>query len=232
MIREVGRLALLGWLAAWNLSTVNANDVSGHSGKNFGGNVSETVVESKAAPEKISEGPTETSSAKAHMPSLRSSCATVPGLEGSDDFLAIVAAFEEQFNIPRGLLLAIATVESTRRALAVHNFRGSRYFSSLPEAINYVQQHEKTYSRSISIGYMQINWRVHKNKFSSLREAFSPYHNVRAAVEILLSLYRRFGSWEKAIGWYNPKGGKWNGVYFQKVRRHWICTTVPSPKLS
>lgn len=144
-----------------------------------------------------------------------------PDLEKSDDFVAIVEAFEKHFDIPRGLLLAIATVESMRRALAVHNFQGSRYFSSLADAVDYVNEHERKYGRSISIGYMQINWHVHKDKFNSLQEAFSPYHNVRAAVEILLKLYRRHGSWEKAIGWYNPKGGKWNRVYFQKVRRSW-----------
>lgn len=232
MIREVGRLALLGGLAIGSLNVVNADHVSVHSDEKSREDASGAAAERKAPPEKASADHSGAPSGKPTVRNSHSFHAAVPALEGSDDFLAIVAAFEEQFNIPRGLLLAIATVESTRRALAVHNFRGSHYFSSLPEAINYVQQHEKTYARSISIGYMQINWRVHKNKFSSLREAFSPYHNVRAAVEILLSLYRRFGSWEKAIGWYNPKGGKWNGVYFQKVLRHWICTTVPSPKLS
>ena len=183
-------------------------------------------------PAKVSAASEASSSKKA--PSQKSSFfrASIPSLEASDDFLAIVAAFEEQFHIPHGLLLAIATVESMRRALAVHNFRGSRYFSSLPEAVAYVHDHEKTCNRSISIGYMQINWHVHKDKFSNLQEAFSPYHNVRAAVEILLNLYRRHGSWEKAIGWYNPKGGKWNGAYFQKVRRNWMYTATPPASLS
>ncbi|MDR1907541.1 MAG: transglycosylase SLT domain-containing protein [Holosporales bacterium] len=141
-------------------------------------------------------------------------------IEDSSDCVELTRHFEKKYNIPDGLLLAIACVESTKRPWAVNNYRESRYFQSLDDAMEYICQLEKQSQLSISVGYMQINWMVHKSEFKSLRDALKPYHNVEFAAKLLNSLYQRFGSWDKAVMWYNPKGTRPNYEYLQKICKH------------
>lgn len=142
--------------------------------------------------------------------------------KNSCDCTKITEYFEKKYHIPNGLLLAIANVESMRRPWAVNNLIKSQYFKSREEAISYILQLEKKPQHSISVGYMQINWPVHKHNFTNLNEALNPYHNIKFAAKLLCSLYKRFGSWEKAIGWYNPKRGKSNDDYIKKVSKQWV----------
>jgi hypothetical protein len=141
-------------------------------------------------------------------------------MENSCDCVELTQYFEKKYNIPNGLLLAIACVESTKRPWAVNNFRESRYFDTKNDACRYIKILEQTRQLSISVGFMQINWIVHKSNFKNLNQAISPYYNVKFAAELLSSLYKRYGSWEKAIAWYNPKGNHPNYEYLQKIRRH------------
>lgn len=141
-------------------------------------------------------------------------------IEDSSDCVELTKYFEKKYNIPDGLLLAIANVESTRRPWAVNNYKESRYFNSLDEAVEYIGHLEKKVQMSISVGFMQVNWMVHKKNFKSIREAFTPFNNVEFAAKLLVSLYLRFGSWERAIMWYNPCGSKPNYEYFKKIRKH------------
>ncbi|MDR1208280.1 MAG: transglycosylase SLT domain-containing protein [Holosporales bacterium] len=141
-------------------------------------------------------------------------------IEDSSDCIELTRYFEKKYNIPDGLLLAIANVESTRRPWAVNNFKESRYFDSLDDAVEYIRHLEKSHQLSISVGFMQVNWAVHKSNFKSIREAFTPFHNVEFAAKLLVSLYLRFGSWEQAIMWYNPCGTKPNYEYLKKIRKN------------
>lgn len=141
-------------------------------------------------------------------------------LKESKDYAKIIHHFEAKYHIPSGLLSAIAWVESRGQLWAINNLVSSRYCQSQEEAIVYVKQLERTSQPSISIGCMQINWHVHKDQFRSLNEALTPYYNIKFAAKLLMSLRKRFGSWEKAIGWYNPKGNKPNQEYINLVCRH------------
>ncbi|MDR1597618.1 MAG: transglycosylase SLT domain-containing protein [Holosporales bacterium] len=144
----------------------------------------------------------------------------IEGIKRSSDCRQLTRHFELKYGIPQGLLLAIANVESTMSPWAVNNYYNSRYFSSLDDAVMYIDQLEKQRQLSISVGYMQINWMAHKSEFKSIREALTPYKNIEFAAKLLHSLYERFHSWDLAIMWYNPKGNKPNHEYLEKVRKH------------
>lgn len=137
------------------------------------------------------------------------------------DCAAVARYFEQLYDIPKGLLLAIAKVESNCRPWAVNHRSKSCYFSTLDEAEQYIAQLDFRSNPSISIGCMQINWRVHNIQFASLKEALMPYRNIQFAALLLVGLYQRFGSWEKAVAWYNPMGTKPNMIYKNKVWRSW-----------
>jgi hypothetical protein len=138
----------------------------------------------------------------------------------SSDCVELTQYFEHKYGIPNGLLLAIANVESTKRPWAVNNFKESRYFKSQNEAIQYIRTLKESEQSSISVGFMQVNWMVHKNNFNSLEEAFTPFHNIEFAAKLLVSLHLRFGSWERAVMWYNPRGSQPNYEYLRKVSAH------------
>jgi hypothetical protein len=142
-------------------------------------------------------------------------------IKNSKDCFEITKHFEEVYDIPSGLLMAIAMVESRMSPWAVNNLVESRYFKRMDDAVEYVERLAKTRQSSISVGYMQINWDVHKRRFSSIAEAMTPYSNIKFAAQLLVSLHKRFGSWEKALGWYNPTSTGANKAYVRKVFRHW-----------
>lgn len=145
----------------------------------------------------------------------------VSRIKDSSDCAVLTRFFELKYGIPNGLLLAIAKVESRCQPWAVNHRCVSKYFKNMDEAAQYVSHLEKTH-KNISIGFMQINWPVHRFSFSNLTEAFTPYTNVQFAAELLCRLYKRYGSWEMAVCWYNPKNKKPNLKYWKKVQANWI----------
>lgn len=140
----------------------------------------------------------------------------------SRDCSAIMGFFEKKYDLPQGLLHAIAFTESRCRPWAVNHSGKSVYFETSEAAIDYISQLDPRYNPSISIGCMQINWRVHYPQFANLREALFPYRNVQFAARLLCSLKERYGSWEKAVAMYNPLGlRRPNWGYQRKVWRTW-----------
>lgn len=137
------------------------------------------------------------------------------------DCSQISVMVENKYDLPVGLLLAIIQVESRKKPWAVNNKKQSKFFGTLEEAVSYIEGLENYNKRNISIGYMQIHWRSHKNQFPNVREAFSPQKNIEYGAKLLKKLYKRHGSWEKAIMWYNPKNKKANRRYFLKVANNW-----------
>jgi hypothetical protein len=132
----------------------------------------------------------------------------------------IIQFFEKKYRIPKGLLAAIASVESGQKLWAINASRKSFYCQNLQEAMTVMSL--KQDRKNVSIGYMQINWNVHKNSFKDLKTAFTPYYNIKFAVRLLLRLYKKTGSWEDAVRWYNPRKQKPNESYLKKVKKHWV----------
>lgn len=218
--------------AFWGMICCVSVSASEEKSSTKGGGALIQTVELKgqtADPQEQEEANPEATSSGAMNPDIGTLVSVRPD---STDLFEIVTYFEVLYGIPRGLLLAIATAESLRRPWAVNTAQGSYYFKTLDGAIDYVIQYEEKYNRSVSIGYMQVNWHVHKKEFANIAEAFSPYHNVRFAAALLSSLYKRHGSWKKAIGWYNPKYRQWNAAYYHKVLKQWIYPAKSLPERS
>jgi hypothetical protein len=132
-------------------------------------------------------------------------------------FKKIANYFEEKYNIPRGLLSAIAWVESLYCPWAVNNTLSGKYFKKREDAVLYINKLRKSPQISISVGYMQINLKVHLSRFEGVDEALDPYNNIRVAAEILAALFEATKSWQSAVCWYNPRAGGPNQVYSDKV---------------
>ena len=132
---------------------------------------------------------------------------------------------EAEYNIPPHILSAIALTESGRKdkKTKLHmpwpwtaNIGGAgRYFKSKNEALLTFKNLIAKKYYMFDVGCMQINWRYHKEAFSSIEQALDPYYNVRYAAEFLTSLYAKTGSWTQAAVYYHSK----TPVYYQKYRK-------------
>lgn len=158
---------------------------------------------------------------------------------------------EATTGMPKGLLHAIADVESGRRQLPAHpstavsarithtawpwtihaNGQG-HYFATKREAIEKVKELMQQGVRSIDVGCMQINLRHHADAFGSLDDAFDPWRNIRYAAQFLQSLKRSHGSWQQAIAHYHSATPALHGPYRDRVTRAWrrIMNTHEDPK--
>lgn len=130
-------------------------------------------------------------------------------------------AEERKLNLPPGLLLAIALVESGRLDPATGhvtawpwtiNANGvDRLFETSGEALAYTRALRERGIASIDVGCFQINLFHHPAAFASLEDAFDPQANAAYAARFLVDLRSRTGSWEQAVAAYhssNPERGE------------------------
>ncbi len=74
---------------------------------------------------------------------------------------------------------------------------------------------------SCDIGIMQINWKWHKQRFSSLGDALDPYINITTGAKILSEQYTISRSWKGAVGGYHSPSNKGRAaIYSGKVFKH------------
>ncbi len=150
----------------------------------------------------------------------------------SDDLqcLRYLQSYERSINIPRGLLIAIAFVESGRttdRGNSVPwpwtiNAGGTgQFFDTKAEAVAEAQRLLDAGQRSIDVGCMQINLRYHPNAFRNLEEAFDPARNVAYGAQFLRSLHRLQGSWRKAVERYHSSDDGRREQYRDRVLARW-----------
>lgn len=126
---------------------------------------------------------------------------------------AIVQA-EQRHHLPRGLLGAIAKVESGRPVTGLRDIRAwpwtidadgkGLFLDSKAAAIAWVQQARSRKVRFIDVGCMQVDLQIHPGAFATLDEAFDPAKNTDYAARYLLSLYAEAGhDWDVAVGLYH-----------------------------
>lgn len=126
---------------------------------------------------------------------------------------AAVRSAEYRYGIPRGLLLAIAEVETGRPTA---NGRGiepwpwsanadnqSLFFPTRQDAVAWTRQALRRGVASINSGCLQVNLQQHPDAFASVDEAFEPGPNANYAARFLTQLHRETGSWPAAVGWYH-----------------------------
>ncbi|MFA6019975.1 MAG: tetratricopeptide repeat protein [Rhodospirillales bacterium] len=154
-----------------------------------------------------------------------------------------IAEAETRLNLPKGLLYAIATVESVYRDPQTNvrapwpwtiNAGGvGRFHPSIDEAKAAVVRELSRNVDSVDVGCMQVNLRAHPKTFSSLDLAFDPNTNVAAGADILLANYNDTNSWSEAIRRYHAPAGSPNGIlYLSKVMAYWRGSLgKPAPPL-
>lgn len=155
---------------------------------------------------------------------------------------SLIGRAEQELNIPRHLLQAIALTESGRSvtlpaagpgdaAKAGKTFTAwpwtvmaegqGRYLPSKAAAIKEVKKLQSKGVTNIDVGCMQVNLHYHGDAFSSLEEAFDPVHNVAYAAMFLSKLREDRHSWTMAVKFYHSSNRERQSYYRKKVFTTW-----------
>ena len=134
--------------------------------------------------------------------------------------------YERKYKIPKNLLYSISVHETGRPHSSnlkvswpwtIHNAGKPYYFNTKLQAINFAKKLIKHKNENFDIGIMQINYKHHKNAFSSIQASFDPKTNIEYGAKFLSNKYKKYGSWQSAISHYHsatPLKGK---EYLRKV---------------
>jgi soluble lytic murein transglycosylase-like protein len=144
--------------------------------------------------------------------------------------LTVPAAYHQvanEYDVPAGILFAIALTESGRKAADgqilpypwAMNVNGkASYFANRAEAARRLTQLLGE-GKQPDIGLMQVNWRYHRRKLGDVSQAFDPWLNLRAGATVLRDAYRATGDWWKAVGRYHSATPKRAKAYRARVLR-------------
>jgi hypothetical protein len=133
----------------------------------------------------------------------------------STDCRKLIAHFEKKYGIPQHLMLAISRVESRCKPWAIHHNGASLQFKQVKTALAFL----KTATGNIQVGCMQLDCRSHQNKFGSLERMMMPYYNIEFSAKLLRRLYKRYGSWERAVSFYHAVSPEAQKLYCRRVVR-------------
>jgi hypothetical protein len=134
----------------------------------------------------------------------------------------LIAEQEELNKIPSGLLLAIATVESGSEPYAL-NIQGKSVIGrNKTEAVNLIHEALAKGITNIDVGVMQLNVKWHRENFKSIEEMLEPKKNIEYAASFLLTLYKKYGDWHKAVRFYHSSMAEYHRKYSRKITLAWI----------
>jgi hypothetical protein len=138
---------------------------------------------------------------------------------------------ESRFQLPRGMLWAIAQVESSRPAMqtdeagpwpwTVQALGKGQYFNTKAEAVAWARNAQASGIASIDTGCLQVNLFYHPNAFRTLEEAFDPQRNADYAGRFLRELYGETRDWSRATGLYHSRTLTISMSYQEKVGHTW-----------
>ncbi len=136
-----------------------------------------------------------------------------------------INAVEKKNLIPIGLLSAIASVESDFNPYALNIEGKTITASSKSEAIKTIKNAVNQGVINIDIGITQINYRWHKDNFKGIEEMLEPRCNIEYAGKLLSLLFKRHGSWHKAIRYYHSANPEHYRRYSRKVVIAWLANS-------
>lgn len=137
-----------------------------------------------------------------------------------------IATAERGSGLPRGLLAAIAQVESGRPApsgglrpwpFAINAGGEGRFPETRGAAIAEVEALRSRGIASVDVGCMQVNLMHHPAAFPDLQAAFDPTRNVAYAVRFLKELHGRTGNWAEAVAQYHSQDALRGAGYQARV---------------
>lgn len=133
---------------------------------------------------------------------------------------------EKEFNIPKGILLAVSLVESGGGGTPspfIMNVRGRVMFPRTEaEAATYLRDNQGNLRGNVYAGCMQLSLAHHKQAFRPVEKIVNPEANVRYAAKYLVSLRRETGSWAAAVTRYNGSSGVKAAAYQCKVKNQLV----------
>lgn len=139
--------------------------------------------------------------------------------------------YEQQYNIPKGLLHSIALIESglwNQKLKQKHpwpwavSVQGqAHYFQSKSAAVSFVKEKQRNGIKNIDIGCAQLSLLHHGHNFLSLDVAFEPEYNIKYAAEFLQAKHNESKNWIMAVGWYHSKTPDHYIPYIHKVHKTW-----------
>jgi soluble lytic murein transglycosylase-like protein len=140
----------------------------------------------------------------------------------AEDLQQLIDKTEEDYAIPKGLLSAIANVESGLKPYALNISGKTVVAKSKEEAVEIVRLYKDNGVTNIDLGIAQINLHYHGKNFGSISEMLEPKHNIEYAAKFLSKLYNQYGSWNKAVRHYHSASPEHHLKYSRKVLISWL----------
>jgi hypothetical protein len=142
-----------------------------------------------------------------------------------------ILAAERSFDLPPGLLMAVALTETGRRIgdvltpwpWSINAAGEGAWLDHRGAAIERARALQASGVESIDVGCMQVNLKWHEAAFDSLEAAFDPATNVRYAAELLQDLRSRSRDWLEAAGQYHSADPDRARVYLARLHRNWMA---------
>lgn len=147
---------------------------------------------------------------------------TTPTIANAEDVTLLINAAEKEHSIPKGLLLAIAELESSLNPHAINVEGKAMTVSSKEGALEGINHHLKSGIRNIDIGIMQLNYHWHGDQFISVNEMLEPSKNIAYAAKLLKTLYDKHGDWQKAVRYYHSATPEHHRKYSRKIILTWL----------
>ncbi|PWC55658.1 lytic transglycosylase [Azospirillum sp. TSO22-1] len=153
----------------------------------------------------------------------------------SEGCVAHAAEAEQKLNIPAGMLLAIALVESgtdgTPNPYAISANGRAIMARSPQDAARHLRDRGGRVRENTYVGCMQLSVQVHKGQFAPLEKIAEPRENVWYAGRLLVRLHGEEGSWKAAIARYNGTSPRRAQAYVCKVWQNLAELDQESAKL-
>ena len=140
----------------------------------------------------------------------------------AQDLDELIDKTEQNYSIPSGLLKSIASVESGNKPYALNVSGKTIIASSKEEAARIVRLYQDEGITNIDLGLAQINLYWHGKHFSSISEMLEPKHDLEYAAKFLSGLYKKHGSWNKAVRHYHSANPQYHIKYSRKVLISWL----------
>lgn len=136
---------------------------------------------------------------------------------------------EKKYMIPHKLLVAISLTETGRTVDGSYvswpwslNVSGQSFvFENKESTERFLKEKIENEVNNIDIGCMQINYRYHKKSFEDLNSFLDPDKNVEWAAKFLVSLHKKYKSWNTAISRYHSSNPIRMKKYLSKVHKNW-----------
>lgn len=145
----------------------------------------------------------------------------LPAAAASDGCVGHAVDAEQRLNIPAGMLLAIALVESgtdgAPNPYAISADGRAIMARSTQDAARHLRDRSGKLRNNTYVGCMQLSVQVHKGQFQPLERIVDPRENVWYAGRLLVRLHGEEGSWKAALARYNGTTPRRAQAYVCKI---------------